>query len=77
MERFIRLLCPLTAIIFLTINSLTNSATAPNGGYELKVDDTTIGSRLLDVEIQIKFTYRQIQINCHYANKRTGYGIHK
>ncbi len=29
---------------------LTNSATAPNGGLELNVDETTLGNRLLDVE---------------------------
>lgn len=28
----------------------TNSATAPNGGLELNVDETTLGNRLLDVE---------------------------
>ncbi len=41
---------PFNRYNFFDYKFSTNSATAPNGGYELKVDDTTIGSRLLDVE---------------------------
>lgn len=41
---------PFNRYNFFEYKFSTNSSTAPNGGYELKVDDTTIGSRLLDVE---------------------------
>lgn len=45
---------PVNRYNFFEYKFSTNSATAPNGGYELKVDETTIGSRLLDVENENK-----------------------
>lgn len=41
---------PLNRYNFFDYKFSTNSPTAPNGGYELKVDETTSGTRLLDVE---------------------------
>lgn len=41
---------PVNRYNFFEYRFYTNSATAPNGGYELKVDETTLGYRLLDVE---------------------------
>lgn len=41
---------PVNRYNFFDYKFSTNSPTAPNEGYELKVDETTAGTRLLDVE---------------------------
>lgn len=41
---------PVNRYNFFEYKFSTNSVTAPNGGYEMKVDETTLGVRLLDVE---------------------------
>ena len=45
----------------------TNSTTAPNGGYELKVDETTVGNRLLDVQNSNK-TLATVKFNSNAVN---------
>lgn len=41
---------PVNRYNFFEYKFYTNSPTTPNGGYELKVDETTLGNRLLNVE---------------------------
>ena len=53
---------PLNRYNFFDYKFSTDSPTAPNGGYELKVDETTAGTRLLDVQ-NIDLTLPVVKFN--------------
>lgn len=58
---------PFNSYNFFEYKFSTNSATAPDSGFELKADETTIGSRLLDVENTNK-TLPTVKFNSNAVN---------